>query len=91
LGRKSKDELAELLLTLVPPDRATIGNHLLRHDLSESVRLAHPSSESFELAQSRVEDSAPVEKRTTAPKKRGARGSAAEAPGVISYIGKKRP
>lgn len=37
MGRKSKDELAELLLTLVPPDGATIGNHRLCQDLGERL------------------------------------------------------
>jgi len=116
MGRKSKAELADILLTLVPPDGAAIGNQRLRQDLTErlgravdeaeyeeiraillergdllkgqgrggSVRLANPSVENFGLAQTRVEDSAPAEKR--APKaKSGAHRVSAETPHVISY------
>lgn len=132
MDRKSKAKLAALLLELVPPDGATIGNQRLRQELSArlgrevsedeydglktfllergdllkgqgrggSVRraeandranahvsaatLVSPERPAFELAQTRVEDSAPAERRP-AKSKPGVRRVAAEMPQVISY------
>jgi hypothetical protein len=76
MARKSKDELAERLRRNVDEAKYDVlkGIRLERGTLVKgqgrggSVRLAHVSSESFDLAQTRVEDAEPTAKGATKAK-----------------------